>query len=209
MGVAAIAGAIAEPSRLKKIFGYEPMLIGPPGQELLIDIIESESPEYTYEITTFPVESGCDITDHVIERPASVTLSCVFTDFQFSAKNIISGIINNTLSLATWLDKKDHLYKLKDSRKRVNISTSLHLYDNYIIESIMPNLTAGSGDCFRCNITARSARIVSSSVGFIDPELLPNNLKASVSKKTKPRQNRGSAQTTSSSRSTIGIESFQ
>ena len=208
MGIAAIAGAIAEPSTLAAMFGFTPILLGPAGQELMIDVLESEAPEYSFEITSDPVECGSEISDHIFEKPSSLTLDIVLTDFQFSAKNIISGILNGNLSLATWYDKKDALYKIKDAKQLVNASTPMHFYQNYLIESISPSASAQSGNCFRCRVVLRSVNIVASLIGYIDPSLLPVELQSATknaSKKTQGAQNKGAAQTGESGKSATSV----
>jgi hypothetical protein len=195
MGISAIAGAIADPSQLAAMFGFVPILIGPTGKELTIDVLESENPEYGFDITSEPVECGSDITDHTFEKPPSITLDCVFTDMQWSAKNIISGVLNGNLALRTWRDKKDELYRIKDAKQLINISTPLHSYKNYLIESIAPSVTAQSGDCFRCRITARHVNLVASAIGYVDPSMLPEDLAAKAETKTKGKSNKGAAKT--------------
>lgn len=206
MGIAAIAGAIVDPSTLANIFGFTPILIGPPGGELVIDVLESESPEYGFEVTSDPVECGMEIQDSIFEKPTTLTLDCVFTDFQFSAKIIAASLLNGLPLLGTWRDKKDSLYRIKDAKQLINISTPLHFYQNHLIESISPNVTATSGNCFRCRIVTRSVNIVASLIGYIDPTLLPIELQgvnatSGASNKTQGTSDKGAAQTTESSNS--------
>lgn len=195
MGIAAIAGAIADPSKLAALFGFQPVMIGPLTEPLIIDVLESESPDYGFEITRDPVESGSDITDHIETKPPSLTLDCVFTDMVFSLSSIMSGGVFSLLK--TWRDKKDALYKMMNAKALINVSTPLGFYSNYLIESIAPQSTAQSGNCFRCRITVVHVDLVASDIGYIDPSLVASNLEnvSPTDKKVKPAANKGPATT--------------
>jgi hypothetical protein len=181
------------------LFGSTPPLIGPSGGMLFIDVLEGESPEYSNEISSNPVECGTDITDHVYKKPTSVTLDCIFTDPLLAISNLANLITAGPMALAPWRVKKTALYAMFEKGDLVNITTPLHCYLNYIIESISPTTSATSGDCFRCRIVARDIRIVASAVGYIDPLLLPSDMlsagPADATDATKPKNNKGPAKT--------------
>jgi hypothetical protein len=210
MSIAGIVGAIAEQSVLSNMLGFTPTLIGTQSQVMMIDLLEGEAPEYGYEITGDSVECGSEISDHINEKPVSLTLDCVFTDFQLTPKNLIEAGMVSASFLTTWRDKKDTLYKFKDAKELMFISTPLNFYQNYLIESVSPNVTAQTGDCFRCRITLRSVNLVSSLVGYIDPSMVPLELQAAskeASKKTKDPENKGSTDTTVSAKSKNSVDS--
>jgi hypothetical protein len=201
MSIASIIGAIAEQSVMSQLLGFTPSIIGTQSQSMLIDLLEGEAPEYGYEITSDSVECGSEISDHINEKPVSLTLDCVFTDFQFSPKNAIEAGMVSGGFLTTWRDKKDTLYKFKDAKELMFISTPLNFYQNYLIESISPSVTAQSGDCFRCRISLRSVNLVASLIGFIDPTMIPIELQAqssTASKGTKGKEDKGTPETTES-----------
>lgn len=198
MSITAIAGEI-----VGSLFGlHPPVKLGPWFQEIVIDVLENEAPEYGMEITADPVECGTDITDHTFEKPTTLTLDCILTDFQLTANAMQQNLASGAPILMTWREKKDALYKMKESKALVNVTTPLGFYQNYLIESISPSASAQSGDCFRFRITLREVNIVASAIGFIDPLLMPVDIQSAATdsaKKTQPKKPGGGAESGSAS----------
>lgn len=203
MGIAAIAGEIAG-----SLLGlHPPVKLGPWFQEIVIDVLETESPEYSMEISEDPVECGTDITDHTFEKPATLTLDCILTDLELTANSLKQNLASGAPILTTWREKKDALYAMKDGKQLVNITTPLGFYQNYLIESISPSVSIATGDCFRFRIVLRNVNIVSSAIGYIDPLLMPVDLQSAATdaaKKTKPKEPGGPAESGSSAQTSSG-----
>jgi len=176
MGVAQVASAIADPSKLLGLFAPGPKLI----DSIQIDLIIDESVSYDFDITEHPVEAGLDVTDYRIARPFTLTLDCEFMDVAFDPLSLIGNAISGNLSFDTWRDKKDALYKLKDENKVINVATPLHLYYGVMITSISPSVNVNTGNCFQCRIEFKEVRMVATAIADIDPSTLPPDLQATA-----------------------------
>jgi hypothetical protein len=187
MSIDAILGSITS-----AILGEPPSFMGPITEPIIIDIIESESAEYSSEVTRDPVECGVDITDHVLEKPDSVTLDCIFTDPQLSLTGMAAAIASGFMS---WKDKRDALLKFKRASQPIILSTPSGFYLGYMIESISPTITAQSGNCFRARVVCTKINVVASSVGIVNIALLPPELAMAVvaDKKAGSKKSKGSA----------------
>jgi len=172
MGVDAIVGSIAS-----AVLGAPPSFIGPLTSPIIIDVVESEAPEYSSEVTRDPVECGTDITDHVLDKPVSITLDCIFTDPQLSVTGMAAAIASGFMP---WKTKRDELRKMQANFKPVIMSIPSGFYMGYIIESISETYGAQSGDCYRCRIVCTKINVVASSVGIVNIALLPPELAMAV-----------------------------
>lgn len=168
MGIA----AIADMGSLMDLFFQSPPMIG----DIVIDVLLDESPTYDYVVTEHPVEAGLDITDTRIERPTGLTLECILADTAFDPASLAKAALSGNLSMDSWKDKKDTLYKLKALNKTLDVSTPLNYYKNMMITNISPNATAEKGGAFFFRIEFREIRIVASVIGYVDPSMLPADL---------------------------------
>jgi hypothetical protein len=172
MALDSILGAIME-----SFIGAPPSFIGPIKEPIVIDVVESEAPEYASDITRDPVECGTDITDHAQNKPVSITLDCIFTDPQLSVSGMASAVASGFM---VWRDKRDALQRMQANAAPIIISVPSGFYMGYLIESISPIYTAQSGDCFRCRIVCAKINVVASSVGIVNIALLPPELAMAV-----------------------------
>lgn len=189
MGIADIANVIKDPSSLLAMFGFVPSLIN----DIIIDVLERETPSYAWEISRHPVE-GTDVTDSRVKQPTGLTLDCIFTDMQLSATNIITSVLNGGFSLHTWRDKKEALYTLAESNQVIDVRTPLDLYSNMMIKSITPNQDKTTGSVFAFSIEFERVTTVSSEWGYVDPSDLPVDQQATAvtdSKTTKGATSKG------------------
>lgn len=177
MSVDSILGAI-----LEGLIGPPPSFLGPLSAPIIIDVIESEAPEYSNEITRDPVECGADITDHILEKPLGITLDCVFTDPQLSLTGMAAAIASGMMS---WRDKRAAVIKMCETGAPIVMSLPSGFYMGYIVESISPTYTAQSGDCFRARIVTTKINVVASSLGVVNVALLPPELAMAVAAEKK------------------------
>lgn len=177
MGISAIVGSITE----QLIGSIVPIKIGPLGKEILIDVLETESPTYQNEIAADPVECGTDVTDHILAKPVTVTIDLIFTDFSPLPSAIAQMAQVPSAPLMTWADKKAALYAMYDAAELVNLTTPLHYYPNMAIEDISPQVSAASGNCFRARVTLRAVKIAASLIGYIDPALIASEVAGAAS----------------------------
>lgn len=102
--------------------------------DFVIDAVVEESHEYESEVTSYPIESGSDITDHVRIKPITFTLTnAIVSDTPIGGIKLIREDFNGDPA-ALGLSK---LLEIRDARKPITVSTALRDYDN----CIMTNLT--------------------------------------------------------------------
>lgn len=97
-----------------------------------IDAVVTESHDYENEVTSFPVESGVDISDHVRRKPVKVTMEGLVSDSPIGAvarhTTRQTGLPSDT--------SKAKLEKIRDSGDTVTIITSLGVFKNMLMSSL-------------------------------------------------------------------------
>ena len=104
-----------------------------------LDIVESEQPQYTAEVTEKPVESGQAITDHVRKRPNNVI--------------IVARLVGDD-----WESRKARLESAQDRALLLTYNGKTRL-DNAVIESMFVANDRMIANGTRITITMRQVRI--------------------------------------------------
>ena len=171
-------------------------------QDLEIDIVSSETIELPSETTDNPIESGSEVTDHIINRPIMLRMVC-----QIGGSN-----------LTNWTDRKiegyEALKKLRDDKLPVTVVSGLETFSNMLINNISIDRNLQNASVLQFQIEFKQAKIVSSQ--RVD---VSNNVSATKEPKTKDRatstQNKGKVQaksdtaTTSTTSTTSGTTTAQ
>lgn len=150
-------------------------------QDLQIDIVSSEVIELPSETTDNPIESGSEVTDHIINKPIMLRMIC-----QIGGSN-----------LTNWTDRKiegyEALKKLRDDRQPVTVVSGLETFSNMLINNIFIDRNLQNASVLQFQIEFKQAKIVSSQ--RVD---VSNNVSAIKEPKTKDRatstQNKGKVQ---------------
>ena len=150
-------------------------------QDLEIDIVSSEVIELPSETTDNPIESGSEVTDHIINRPIMLRMVC-----QIGGSN-----------LTNWTDRKiegyEALKKLRDDKLPVTVVSGLETFTNMLINNISIDRNLQNASVLQFQIEFKQAKIVSSQ--RVD---VSNNVSATKEPKTKDRatstQNKGKVQ---------------
>ena len=167
-------------------------------QDLQIDIVSSETIELPSETTDNPIESGSEVTDHIINKPVLLRMVC-----QIGGSN-----------LTNWTDRKlegyEALKKLRDDKQPVTVVSGLETFSNMLINNILIDRNLQNASVLQFQIEFKQAKIVSSQ--RVD---VSNNISATKEPATKDRatstQNKGKVQaksdtaTTSTTSTTRGI----
>ena len=146
---------------------YTPIDIG----GFIVDASIEESHGFDSEITSFPVESGGVISDHVRLLPLALQLECIVSDTPIGAK--IEAVRASTGSLDTanvksWSDRAhEHFKTLRDKREPFDVVTSLQTYKSMIIERYSPMRRVGDGHSLRFSLSLRSLNIVTNDRTFV------------------------------------------
>lgn len=158
-------------------------------QDLQIDIVSSEVIELPSETTDNPIESGTEITDHIINRPILLRMVC-----QIGGSN-----------LTNWTDRKlegyESLKKLRDDKQPVTVVSGLETFSNMLINNITIDRNLQNASVLQFQIEFKQAKIVSSQ--RVD---VSNNVSATKEPATKDRatstQNKGKVQAKSDTTTT-------
>lgn len=159
------------PEQVRAIAGVN-RSIGP----LEWDAYLEEQHALSTEVTREPVESGADVSDHVIQQPDELT--------------IVAQISNHPPQRDDGTDPFraesafERLVQMKEAGQPVTVLTSLRPYDNMVITRVTVDRTAKLAHVVRCTISLVSVRIVRS--GTVDvPETTPD------AERAKPEVDRG------------------
>lgn len=158
-------------------------------QDLQIDIVSSEVIELPSETTDSPIESGSEVTDHIINKPILLRMVC-----QIGGSN-----------LTNWTDRKIECYealkKLRDDKQPVTVVSGLETFTNMLIKNILIDRNLQNASVLQFQIEFKQAEIVSSQ--RVD---VSNNVSATKEPKTKDRatstQNKGKVQAKSDTATT-------
>lgn len=150
-------------------------------QDLQIDIVSSETIELPSETTDNPIESGSEVTDHIINRPILLRMVC-----QIGGSN-----------LTNWTDRKiegyEALKRLRDDKQPVTVVSGLETFSNMLINNISIDRNLQNASVLQFQIEFKQAKIVSSQ--RVD---VSNNVSATKEPATKDRatstQNKGKVQ---------------
>jgi len=144
-----------------KFFGqYEQMQIG----SITFDNTISEEYRFNSRVTSYPVERGTIVSDHIVNLPDTVVLSGLVTDTPLN----VLATFNRSISVF------NSLIALHEQRAVVSVQTGLRQYDNMAIVSLDVPRTVKTGQTLTFNIELQ--RIVFSDL--IDIARNPFNLQA-------------------------------
>lgn len=175
------------------------------GNAIILEIDATTNVSHVKEniITSYPIQSGINITDHVVNVNPTITLDCVIsnlssniidtlktTAFQSAIYGLtqnqlasavvpqLSGIINNVTNKNTKKNQKylllNELYKNKILFK---VRTGLELYDNVIIQNLNFKESSNTIQTLNFTMTLKQVKIVTTKTEKIDPNQFAENVK--------------------------------
>jgi hypothetical protein len=106
------------------------------------NIIQSETYSWENQITSFPIESGADISDNIINSPLIIQQKFIVS---FLATKV-SGIIK--IAPITYL-----LLALRKSRQLIRVLSMYGTYNNMIIKNLKCEVMENSKSTIVCDIT--------------------------------------------------------
>ena len=158
-------------------------------QDLQIDIVSSEVIELPSETTDNPIESGSEVTDHIINRPIMLRMIC-----QIGGSTLLNFTDRK-------LEGYEALKKLRDDKQPVTVVSGLETFSNMLINNINIDRNLQNASVLQFQIEFKQAKIVSSQ--RVD---VSNNISATKEPQTKDRatstQNKGKVQAKSDTATT-------
>lgn len=132
-----------------------------------LDANIDESHEWQADPTTNPVETGADVTDHVIEQADKITIRGFVTDAPLNGiiGNIISSI-NNIIGQGEQRTKAvfDLLYRLIKEKQPMTVVTKYHIYTDMVLTGVTIPRNAATGEAIEFVATFQNIRLVSTQM---------------------------------------------
>lgn len=125
-------------------------------EKLIFDAIFTTQYEHTLNITSHPIQSGADITDHAYKEADELTFDIGMSDVM---KSIVPGQFAGTNSRSVSAYKK--IKELQEQRLPIKVITRLGSYSNMMIQniSVLDDNTTTYG--LRATVTLKQIFVVS------------------------------------------------
>lgn len=137
--------------------------------EIVLDAALEETHTLQARATEHPVETGCDVTDHVQSLPASLTLEGIISNTPLSALGL-TRFKNDDRAHAAFKEFE----AIVQTGRFIDIVTSLKTYKNMVIEDFVVTRHAHDSDALSFSCTAKQISMVSSRLINITPTQQPN-----------------------------------
>lgn len=126
-----------------------------------LDAAITQEHRFSANATQHPVESGADVTDHVIDMPDQLTINGVFSNTPILFLASLQGSPKRAEEAFEKLDA------LKKTGKTVDVFTTIKVYRNMIITSLTARRSASIGNAINVDIgllEIRTARVEETTV---------------------------------------------
>lgn len=147
-----------------------------------IDVAKVEQHSFENEVTSFPVEKGADVTDHVRARPISVSIDGVVSNTPIGSRSE-EGEGDGKLPVD---DALAHLRSLRERREPVTIETNLGRYEDMILQSLYTPQDATTGLALRFSAVFVQLALVSTERTTIRVKIPAAKAKVNLGQKTSP-----------------------
>jgi len=136
---------------------------------LPLDALVNEKTTLTSRVTSFAVEDGPPVTDHVVADSEQLTLDGWVTAADIS---LLGGLRGAALGAgrSKLIGAKDALRKIHADRLPITITTGLDVYADFVMESCSIGRTNGAGDRFELSASFKRIRKVTLRQADIPPE---------------------------------------
>lgn len=132
--------------------GFLAFLSAPTGAApLIFDATLREDHGVSYAVTSSPLESGAQVTDHVQPQPLVISCEAVLA----ARPERIIDTRGNRRAVALY----EQLLAIADTREPFDLAFTLRAYRSMVFERIGVQRTADSGDALVCSLTMRQVEI--------------------------------------------------
>lgn len=136
-------------------------------ESIAFDATPKEDHSREAEVTSNPVESGSNMTDHVRQLPNKISIECLVTDYPSTSS------LARTIPQATFLGSGkpeegrstlilNKLDELQRTGALVRLDTGIRSYDNLVIKSVRAPRDASLKKALRLSIEFQTVRFASS-----------------------------------------------
>jgi len=145
---------------------------------LPLDALVGEKTALNSRATSYAVEDGPPVTDHVIQESEQLTLDGWVTAADItllgglSVRGALGGLggASTGAGRSKLIGAKDALRKIHADRLPITLTTGLDVYENFVMESCSIGRSNGGGDRFELSATFRRIRKVTLRQADIPPE---------------------------------------
>lgn len=127
------------------------LLGGLTGESIIPDVTISEFHSDEVTVTTHPVDTGAQISDHAYKQPATVVCSFGWSNSSRLLNSVLDGSIFRGLESANDVYKR--LLKMQEERQQLKLSTGKRVYDNVIITKIQTTTTVNTENAAIIEVT--------------------------------------------------------
>lgn len=138
-----------------------------------LDVTLREDHRYTSRVTTYPIEEGSTLADHIINEPAIVVLEGIVTDTPLSFLSFFNRSV----------DAFNRLIKIHEDRQIVTVVTGLKVYQNMAITVLDVPREVRTGQSLRFTIELQEITLDTSVRLQIEEENLFGGVQSKI-----PRQ---------------------
>jgi hypothetical protein len=133
--------------------------------EIEWDVSENETHTSSSVVTDHPIEAGADVTDHVVDKADTIVLKLRQTNDPIMVP-YSEGFAGMSLLRAE--DTYNLLLDLRAERTPFDVLTSLRIYGNCLIESIVTERNASLGRVVSLTVSLKQVKTVS-AISIADP----------------------------------------
>ena len=123
---------------------------------IVFDAVTNFDPKFSTKVTSFPVEDGAEISDHIINENPKFTLSAVISD--------ASAGLNPEKGDMTESDAYKGLLNLRDRQELVSLLTPRDTYSDLVVTEIGFPKAVGDGLSLKLELSFEKIRRVSSEL---------------------------------------------
>lgn len=164
----------------------EPMSIG---DNLTVDVLLSHRINYDSEVTRFPVETGFEISDHIIRKQPQFECEVLFTPTSVTWFELHKDEIETRLN-----DVKAELKKIRDEGIPLTVKTYDEIYENMVLVSIPIEREKNVGLAYKMKLTFVQVAVVKSNTADVPAEYAEQEKKVQAQTE-KTETNAGTAKT--------------
>jgi hypothetical protein len=148
----------------------------------VIDCAITEEHAFESEVSTYPIETGGDVTDNVRNLPIKVTIEGIVSDTPVGAvldRRLADGDLPGFPSD----DAYNRLKLIRARREPITITTSLATYDNMVLQNLTIPVDAKTGDVLRFTAVFQQVTLVTNLRTFVKVAIPAGRGKANLGPK--------------------------
>jgi hypothetical protein len=150
---------------------------------ITLDVLLTENPTHSAEVTDHQVEEGANVSDHVRQKPDTLQLEGILSNTPVTGSQMTRVIESGGLVFDSniFADEESPrgsagyaeaaykaLLELKEAGTVITVTTSRKTYENMVIEQIQAPRDARTGDAIRILVNLKQVRIVSNRLTTVD-----------------------------------------